>query len=153
VEPEIIQLNVQRAGKEKIALQAELIDLSQDVRRLVIAWPVGSEDSNFDAVNFYECLRAFRRVIEPDGFRVLCQGARPNVHPSGMSSKAGAWTSHALTLGQPALKMDLVGTFDPVEDIASVGTVEEQDEFIRRHQEEFKKHHWANFKKRSGSQL
>jgi hypothetical protein len=43
-----------------------------------------------------------------------------------MSSQAGAWTSYVLTLGQPALTKDLVGTFDPVEDIASVGTVEEQ---------------------------
>jgi hypothetical protein len=139
MEPEIIELSVQRAGMEKIGVQAELIDLSQDVRRLVIAWPVGSEDRNFDALDFFECLRAFRRVIEPDGFRVLCQGARPNVHPSGMSSEAGAWTSYALTLGQPALTKDLVGTFDPVEDIASVGTVEEQDEFMRRHRAEFKK--------------
>jgi hypothetical protein len=139
MEPEIIELNVQRAGMEKIGLQAELIDLSQDVRRLVIAWPVGSEDRNFDALDFFECLRAFRRVIEPDGFRVLCQGARPNVHPSGMSSQAGAWTSYALTLGQPALTKDLVGTFDPAEDIASVGTVEEQDEFIKRHRAEQKR--------------
>ena len=138
MEPEIIELNVQRAGMEKIGLRAELIDLSQDVRRLVIAWPVGSEERNFDALDFYECLRAFRRVIEPDGFRVLCQGARPNVHPSGISSQAGAWTSYVLTLGQPALTKDLVGTFDPVEDIASVGTVEEQDEFIRRHRAEQK---------------
>jgi len=139
MEPEIIELNVQRAGMEKIGLQAELIDLSQDVRRLVIAWPVGSEDRNFDALDFFECLRAFRRVIEPDGFRVLCQGARPNVHPSGKSSEAGAWTSYALTLGRPGLTKDLVRTFDPVEDIASVGTVEEQDEFMRRHRAEFKK--------------
>jgi hypothetical protein len=59
-----------------------------------------------------------------------------------MSSQAGAWTSYVLTLGQPALTKDLVGTCDPVEDIASVGTVEEQDEFMRRH--------WAEFiKKRS----
>jgi len=139
MEPEIIQLYVQRAGMEKISLQAELIDLSREVCRLVIAWPVGSEERNFDASDFYECLRAFRRVIEPDGFRVLCQGARPNVHPSGMSSQAGAWTSYVHTLGQPALTKDLVGTFDPVEDIASVGTVEEQDEFMRRHRAEFKK--------------
>jgi len=33
---------------------------------------------------------------------------------------------------------DLVGTFDPVDDIASVGTVEEQDDFMRRHWEAFK---------------
>jgi hypothetical protein len=105
-----------------------------------VAWPVGSEERNFDALDFYECLRAFRRVIEPDGFRVLCQAARPNVQPSGMSSQAGAWTSYVLTLGQSALTKDLFGTFDPVEDIASVGTVEEQDEFIMRH--------WAELKKR-----
>ena len=144
MEPEIIQLNVQRAAMEKISLQAELIDLSQDVCRLVIAWPVGGEERNFDALDFYECLRAFRRVIEPDGFRVLCQGARPNVRPSGMSSQAGAWTSYVLTLGQPASTKDLVGTFDPVEDIASVGTVEEQDEFMRRH--------WVEFQKRARPQ-
>ena len=64
MEPEIIELNVQRAGMEKIGLRAELIDLSQDVRRLVIAWPVGSEERNFDALDFHECLRAFRRVID-----------------------------------------------------------------------------------------
>jgi hypothetical protein len=37
------------------------------------------------------------------------------------------------------LTKDLVRTFDPVEDIASVGTVEEQDEFMRRYRAEFKK--------------
>jgi hypothetical protein len=87
-----------------------------------------------------ECLRAFRRVIEPDGFRVLCQGARPNVCPSMMARQMdGAWKSYVHTLGQPGSMNDLVGTFDPVEDIASVGTVQEQDEFMRRHREEFKK--------------
>jgi hypothetical protein len=143
MEPEItqiIRLNVQRAGMEKISLQAKLIGSC----RLVVAWPVGSEERHFDADDLYECLRAFRRVIEPDGFRVLCQGARPNVCPSGMARDGGAWKSYVLTLGQPALTKDLVGTFDPVEDIESVGTVEEQDEFMRRH--------WAEFGKRSKSQ-
>jgi hypothetical protein len=139
MEREIIRLCVQRAGTEKIGLQVKLIDLDEDTCRLSVAWPVGSEERHFDALDFYECLRAFRRVIEPDGFRVLCQGARPNVGQSGMSSQAGGWKSYAHTLGQPALMKDLVGTFDPVEDIASVGTVDEQDEFMRRHWEEFEK--------------
>ena len=139
MEPEIIQLSVQRTGMEKITLQAKLLDLSPDIFRLVIAWPVGGEDRRFDAHDFYECLRAFRRVIEPEGFRVLCQGARPNVRPSGMSSQAGAWKSYVLTLGQPASMKDLVGTFDPVDDFALVGTVAEQDEFITRHRAEFEK--------------
>lgn len=142
-EPEIIQLNVQRAGMEKITLEATLVDTIPDICRLVIAWPVGGDDRRFDAHDFYECLRAFRRVIEPEGFRVLCQGARPNVRPSGMSSEAGAWKSFVLTLGQPTSMKDLVGTFDPVDDLALVGTVEEQDEFFRRH--------WAEFEKRTSS--
>jgi len=45
---------------------------------------------------------------------------------------SGAWKSYVHTLGQPGSISDLVGTFDPVEDIASVGTVDEQDEFMRR---------------------
>ena len=140
LEPEIIQLNVQRAGMEKIRLRAALTAGLSDACQLVIAWPVGSEERHFDGPDYYECLRAFRRVIEPDGFRVLCQGARPNVCPSAMASEmGGAMKSYVLTLGLPAFTKDLVGTFDPVEDIASVGTLQEQDEFMRRHWEEFKK--------------
>src|SRR5262249_12289462 len=136
-----IQLSVQRAGMAKISVRAELISLSEHACRLVIAWPGVSGERHFDAPDFYECLRAFRRLIEPDGFRVLCQGARPNVCPSGMTRQmGGALKSYAHTLGQPGSIKDLVGTFDPVEDIASVGTVEEQDGFMRRH--------WAEFKRR-----
>jgi hypothetical protein len=139
MEPETIQLHVQRDGMEKISLQAKPIDHSQDVCRLVIAWPAGGHERHFDAADYYECLRAFRRVIEPEGFRVLCQGARPNVCPSAMSREAGAWKSYVHTLGQPALTKDLVGTFDPVDDITYVGTVAQQDGFMKRHWEEFRK--------------
>jgi len=96
MEPEIIRLNVQRAGMEKISLRAELTTGLSDACRLVIAWPVGGEERHFDASDFYECLRAFRRVIEPDGFRVLCQGARPNVCRSPVAREMGrAWKSYA----------------------------------------------------------
>ena len=122
-----------RSNTTEISLRAELISLSEHACRLVIVWPGGSRERHFDAPDFYECLRAFRRVIEPDGFRVLCQGARPNVCPSGMARQmGGAWKSYVHTLGQPGSMNDLVGTFDPVDDIASVGTVQEQDEFMRR---------------------
>ena len=136
-ETEVRQLSVQRPGEEKIDLQVALIDLA--TCRLATIWPIGSEERYFDASDFYECLRAFRRVIEPEGYRVLCQGARPNVRPSGMSQQAGGWRSYALTFGEPTSLKDLVGTFDPVEDIAMVGTVAEQDEWTARHSEEFSK--------------
>jgi hypothetical protein len=140
MEPEIIQLYVQRPGTQGVSFQAMVVPSIQDGYRLAITWHLGGEELHFDGIDLYECLRAFRRVIEPDGFRVLCQGARPNVAPSAMSSDmSGARRSYVFTLGEPALTKDLVDTFDPVADIALVGTVEEQDEFMRRHWEEFKK--------------
>ncbi|KRQ95738.1 hypothetical protein CQ12_03950 [Bradyrhizobium jicamae] len=139
MDPEIILLNVQRSGGEKISVCLKLTELDRDICRLAVAWPVGGPERTFDAPDFYECLRAFRRVVEPEGFRVLCQGARPNVCPSGMSSAAGAWKCWAHKFGEPAASRDqLVETFDPVEDINGVGTVAEQDEWIARHWEEFK---------------
>jgi hypothetical protein len=134
-----VLLNVQRPGTEKIPLHVKLIELATGNYRLSVAWPDASEERHFDDVDVYECLRAFRRVIEPDGFRVLCWGARPNVCPSGMARAAGAWECYAHRLGQPASINDLAGTFDDVGDIEYVGTVEEQDEFMRRHWEELKK--------------
>ncbi|MEH2541931.1 MULTISPECIES: hypothetical protein [unclassified Bradyrhizobium] len=139
MDPEIILLNVQRPGSDKIAVCLKLTELDRDICRLAVVWPVGGQERDFDAPDFYECLRAFRRVIEPEGFRALCQGARPNVCPSGMSRDAGAWKCWAHRFGEPASSRDqLVGTFDPVEDITAVGTVSEQDEWMSRHWEEFK---------------
>jgi hypothetical protein len=113
MESEIIQLNVQRAGMEKISLRAELIGTS-DAYRLVIAWPVGSEERRFDGFDYYECLPRLSRCyhIEPEGFGVLRQGARQNVYPSEMASQmGGAVKSYVRALGQPAFTKDLVGTF------------------------------------------
>src|SRR5690349_11508112 len=78
---EIVQFGVQRPGTARIGLHAKLIDLDSGTCRLAVAWPLGGEERHFDASD--ECLRAFRRVIEPEGFRVLCQGARPNVRDRG----------------------------------------------------------------------
>jgi hypothetical protein len=136
---EIVQLSVGRPGADRISLSAKLIDLDGGACRLAVVWPPGGEERHFDASDYYECLRAFRQVIEPEGFRVLCQGARPNVRPSGMSAQAGALLSYVHILGQPALTKDLVRTFDPVEDIALVSTVAEQDEWMARHSEAFSK--------------
>jgi hypothetical protein len=47
------------------------------------------------------------------------------------------WKCYALTLGEPALMKDLVRTFDPVDEVETVGTVKEQDAFQQRHWTEF----------------
>ncbi len=40
-----------------------------------------------------------------------------------------------LAAGEPGRREDLVSIFDPVDDLASVGTVQEQDAFMDRHKE------------------
>ncbi|MBR0757601.1 hypothetical protein JQ604_35940 [Bradyrhizobium jicamae] len=142
MDPEIISLCVQRPGEDKLHIQVALTELDANICRLAVTWPVGSEERHFDATDFYECLRAFRRVIEPEGFRVLCQGARPNVYPSAMARGGGAWKSYALRFGEPGTRDQLVDTFDPVEDIDAVGTVAEQEDWLSRH--------WAEFRARAG---
>jgi hypothetical protein len=134
-----VRLTVQQPGKSKIDLPVNLIDLAAGICRLTVVWPVGREERNFDASDYFECLRSFRRILEPEGFRVLCQGARPNVWPSGMSRQAGAWKSYCHRFGQPANMADVVDTFDPVEDVTSVGTLAEQEEWMARHWEAFSK--------------
>jgi hypothetical protein len=122
-------------GTAAFTLQATLVELDADICHLTVEWPVDGSARSFNEGDFYECLRSFRRTIEPGGYRVLCQGARPSVFPSGMSRDGGGMKAYALTLGQPALQKDLVSVFDPVDDVASVATVGEQDEFLRRHWE------------------
>lgn len=142
MDPEIILLCVQRPGEDKLDVEIALTELDPRICRLAAVWPIGGEERNFDAMDFYECLRAFRRVVELEGFRVLCQGARPNVCPSGMARDGGAWKSYAYRFGEPGTRDQLVDTFDPVEDIDAVGTVAEQEDWLSRH--------WAEFRARAG---
>ncbi|WP_342241956.1 hypothetical protein [Inquilinus sp. OTU3971] len=132
----IVELRVvQPETAVDIRLRARLAHPAAQVCCLIVVWPAGSSERIFEASDFYEGLRCFRRVVEAEGYRVLCQGARPNVHPSPMGRDAGGLKAYALAAGEPGCQEDLVSIFDSVDDIASVGTVEHQDAFLDRHRE------------------
>lgn len=139
MDEDIVELRVVRPETGFDArLWATLTHTEAHACRLIAAWPIGSGERTFEAGDFYECLRSFRRVVEPEGYRVLCQGARPNVHLSPMGRDAGGLKAYALAAGEPGRQEDLVSIFDSVDDIASVGTVEDQDAFLHRHSELFR---------------
>lgn len=100
--------------------------------QLSVGWPLENRRQFVDA-DFYECLRAFRRVLDVEGYRVLCEGARPNVFPSPMARGGGGLKAYALTHGQQSFTKDLVNIFDPIDDPAIVGSVEQQDAFVESH--------------------
>lgn len=135
-EEEVVELRIVRPETGfDLLLQATLTHSEIYACRLIVAWPAGSPERTFETGDFFESLRSFRRVLEEEGYRVLCQGARPNVHPSPMGRDGGGIKAYALLAGEPGRWEDLVSIFDPVDNIASVGTVEQQDAFLRMHRE------------------
>ena len=80
-----------------------------------------------DDGDYFECLVTVRRVLEQEGALVCCQGARPDVWPSGMARDMGAGLkAYVLVNGKVPTLDDLVDVFEPAEPTA-VGTVAEQE--------------------------
>lgn len=62
--------------------------------------------------DFFECLIDLRRLLEKDGGRVLCQGARRDVFPSPMMRSSGCATAYVMRMGKPANEKEVVQIFD-----------------------------------------
>lgn len=95
---------------------------------IVTAEEIGERE--YTSGDLFWCLADFRREFEPQGWRVLCNGARRTAWPSGMCGSMGAGTClYLLRPGQLSTD-DLVDTFDeaPFETIA---TFEEQQAWVR----------------------
>jgi hypothetical protein len=83
----------------------------------------------FVAPDLFLALLEFRRQIEPDGWRVLVNGARRDAWPSGMSAQMSGGTKlYLLPQGRKPAMRDVVETFDPAGS-DDVVTVEEQSRF------------------------
>jgi len=81
----------------------------------------------FGGDDLFECLIALRRELEKAGDRILCNGARVDAYPSGMSrSMGGARKVYITELGKPGT--ELVKIFDQA-DLEKVGSVEEQQTY------------------------
>lgn len=84
-----------------------------------------------EAGDLFEALARLRRKLEPLGYRLLLNGARRNAWASGMArDMGGGRRAYLLTMGRPSRMEDLVDIFEPAPE-AEVGTVEEQETFMR----------------------
>jgi hypothetical protein len=83
-------------------------------------------------LDLFAALRVVRSELDARALKLLCNGARADVHPSGMArSMSGARLVYVLELGRPAGQEDLVPIFGqaPAE---AVDTVQAQDVFFGR---------------------
>lgn len=80
--------------------------------------------------DLYVALREARRSLDASGVKLLCNGSRPNVRPSGMGSQmSGGRKACAHTLGRATSMEDLRDILAPAP-AEEVGTVEEQTAFF-----------------------
>jgi hypothetical protein len=79
----------------------------------------------------FECLLQLRNEVEPLGYRILVNGARRNVWPSGMGrDMGGGRKAFVLVLGVPG-RPDLVDIFEPAPE-SEIARVEDQRAFFER---------------------
>jgi hypothetical protein len=121
------------------------IEFVSNNSRLVLS---GAEFSPIavEGADLFESLIKLRLALEPDGFKVLCAGARKDVHPSGMSRQmSGGRKAYIHRFGSHSSPADLVDIFDDV-DVEHVGTVLQQEEFQRKWIDSLKQVPWARKK-------
>ncbi|NJK65057.1 MAG: hypothetical protein HC921_22205 [Synechococcaceae cyanobacterium SM2_3_1] len=93
----------------------------------------GFETEFIDADDLFECLRIIRQQLEIErGYKILCKGAKQNVHPSSLSRQMnGGVSAYELTMGSPARMECIINIFDEANP-EEVDTVDHQMEFYRR---------------------
>ncbi|ACU62212.1 hypothetical protein [Chitinophaga pinensis] len=80
-------------------------------------------------------LISLRRILEPQGIRILCKGSRLDVYPS--SFMATSFKAYKLEMGKPGAREDLCFIFDPTDDLSMIATVDEQWEYWLRWRGDF----------------
>jgi hypothetical protein len=98
---------------------------------LALELPDG-QTAEAQAPDLFAALMTIRQQLEDAGLLVCCQGARPDVYPSGMSSQmSGGRLAYHLHAGRRSTADDLVDILDPAE-CKDVVTVQEQRAAVRR---------------------
>ena len=109
--------------------------LAANYQSLVVLDEAGQQVAKVRADDAYDCLTAVRKLLEAEGLIPMCQGARPSVHPSGMSAQmSSGMSAYELKPGRQASMDDLVNVFDPAE-ADQVGTLAEQEAFFSQPEE------------------
>jgi hypothetical protein len=125
---EHMQLHVGGSGGSQVA-EVTVATRPPWTVRLVLADGLVAEAV---AADLFSALEEVRRQVEATGLTVCCQGARPDVFPSGMARQmAGGRRAYRLRAGKRPDRADLVDIFAPAS-CDDVVTVDEQRAAVRR---------------------
>lgn len=86
----------------------------------------------YEGSDYFKSMVLFREELENNGAKLLCNGARKDVYPSGMSRSMGQATkAYVLSIGEQARASDKVDIFDQA-DKQLVSTIEEQNMHFKK---------------------
>lgn len=121
---DVVDIEVRHAG-QRLAVRLAL-DLERGTLKLLLA------DGRSFAASGEDLWAAFMQLRDAMPEYVFqCQGARLNVHPSGMARQmASGLLAYELVMGQQARRADLVQVFDPAEVTERVSPAQ-QEQFFR----------------------
>jgi hypothetical protein len=82
----------------------------------------------FESDVLYYCMRKLHGALDSRNMKLLCNGFRYDVHPSGMSISMGQGIkAYKLVMGQPGT--ELLNIFDATDRLDLIGTVEDQKKY------------------------
>lgn len=86
----------------------------------------------FEGADIFDAMLRIRRRLEAEGLLLLCNGARIDAYPSGMSRQMSSGRKlYVHELGVPGRPSTVVDIFDE-SPRDRIGTITQQDEYMRR---------------------
>lgn len=120
---ELVSLTAGGPNGASVQVSLELADQTPTTLHMKVGDSVSQE---FQASNWFNCLIEARLSLESEGFLLCCQGARPDVFPSGMLQQMNLGRfAYYLKSGASLSEDDVVDIFAPA-DISEVASVEDQ---------------------------
>src|ERR1700730_10046742 len=102
------------------------VEVSRDAPWWLKYCDLDGNPRHIEDVDLFRAFAAMRQDLESQGCQLLFAGARPDVHPSSMSSSMGGGRLvYILRHGKPSTRDDLLDIFDYAEP-ELLGTVQQQ---------------------------
>jgi hypothetical protein len=91
---------------------------------------INFDSKSFEGSDLFAALTALRVRLESANRRIACNGARPDVFPSGMAREMSKGRkAYILRIGDRPKREDLVDIFEPA-DFSQLGSVDDQQAFV-----------------------
>jgi hypothetical protein len=114
-------------GSELITVVMEIFDIHPAALEMSLE---NGELLRFEADGLFACLLQAQVHLERTGWLLCCQGARPDVWPSGLLAQmSNGREAYHLIAGRKATLEHIVDIFDPA-DARQVSTIAAQKEYI-----------------------